>query len=66
MCPARAMRSNGVEMPFSDLFLKIEIEHDDDENPERLADEICRTIQRKIYGVRSAELSSYVTHREKE
>ncbi len=53
-------------MACSDLFLKIEIEHGEDENPERLAEEICRAIQRKIYGVRSAELSSYVTHREQE
>lgn len=48
-------------MPRSDLFVKIEIEHDERERPERLGEEICRTI-RKIYGVRSAELSSYVTH----
>ncbi len=48
-------------MPRSDLFLKVEIDHDERERPERLGEEICRTI-RKIYGVRSAELSSYITH----
>jgi hypothetical protein len=48
-------------MPRTDLFLKVEIEHDDDEAPERLAAEVCRNIQ-KVYGVRSAELSSFVTH----
>ncbi|MGE5645784.1 MAG: hypothetical protein ACM336_08330 [Acidobacteriota bacterium] len=45
----------------TDLFIKVEIEHDEDERPERLAAEICRAAL-KIYGVRSAELSNYVTH----
>jgi len=48
-------------MPRTDLFLKVELEHDADERPEHLAQEICRAVQ-KIYGVLSAELSSYVTH----
>ncbi|MGE5570309.1 MAG: hypothetical protein ACM3S5_14830 [Rhodospirillales bacterium] len=48
-------------MPRTDLFLKVEIEHDAGERPEHLAQEICRVVQ-KIYGVRSADLSSYVTH----
>ncbi len=43
----------------SDLFIKVEIEHDPGEPPERLAAEICRRIL-KVYGVRSAELSSAV------
>ncbi len=50
-------------MPRTDLFLKVQIEHDRDERPERLAEEICRAI-RKIYGVQSAELSNYVSHPE--
>lgn len=50
-------------MARTDLFLKVEIEHDPDETPERLAAEVCRAAQ-KIYGVRSAELSSFVTHPE--
>ncbi len=50
-------------MPRTDLFIKIEIEHEEDEPPERLAAEICRRI-RKVYGVRSAELSSVVTRPE--
>jgi hypothetical protein len=41
----------------SNLFLKIEIEHEDEENPQKLAAEICRQIL-KVYGVRSAEVSS--------
>lgn len=50
-------------MPRSDLFLKVQVEHGPEERPERLADEICRTIL-KLYGVRSAELSSFVTQPE--
>jgi hypothetical protein len=48
-------------MPRTDLFIKIEVEHDASESPERVAAEICRAVL-KIYGVRKAELSSFVTH----
>jgi hypothetical protein len=47
-------------MAKSDLFFKIEIEHDDKESPQKLGDEICRQLL-KFYGVRSAELSSFTT-----
>ena len=47
-------------MARSNLFLKVEIEHEPEESPERLGDEICRKLM-KIYGVRSAELSSFTT-----
>jgi hypothetical protein len=50
-------------MPRSDLFLKIQIEHDERDSPERLASEICRAVK-KMYGVRLAELTNYVTHAE--
>jgi hypothetical protein len=46
-------------MPRTDLYLKVELDLDEKEKPERLAAEICRVI-RKIYGVRSAEVSSMV------
>ncbi len=42
------------------LHLKLELEHSDDEIPERLANEICRQLL-KMYGVRAAEVSSIVT-----
>ncbi|MFN7995583.1 MAG: hypothetical protein U0Q18_18380 [Bryobacteraceae bacterium] len=45
-------------MNRTNLFFKVEIEHDKEEQPERLGNEICRQIM-KIYGVRSAELSSF-------
>ncbi len=40
-----------------DLHIKVELEVDEDEKPERLAAEICRLI-RRVYGVRSADVSS--------
>ena len=46
-------------MRRTDLYLKVELDLEDQEPPERLAAEICRVI-RKIYGVRSAEVSSMV------
>jgi len=50
-------------MNRADLFLKIEIELQEDEQPERIGEEICRQI-RKMYGVRQAELSSVTSHPE--
>jgi len=44
-------------MPRANLFLKVEIEHDEKDKPEKLGDEICRKLL-KFYGVCSAELSS--------
>jgi len=46
-------------MPRTDLYVKVELDLDEKEKPERLASEICRMI-RKVYGVRSAEVSSMV------
>jgi hypothetical protein len=47
------------DMPRTDLYLKVEIDLDEKEQPERLASEICRQI-RKVYGVRSAEISNII------
>lgn len=47
------------KMPRTDLYLKVEIDLDEKEQPERLAGEICRQI-RKVYGVRSAEVSNII------
>jgi len=46
-------------MARSDLYLKVELDLDDKEKPERLAAEICRVI-RRVYGVRAAEVSSII------
>ena len=42
----------------TNLFFKVEVEHDRDEKPERLGNEICRLIM-KFYGVREAELTNF-------
>jgi hypothetical protein len=47
-------------MNRTNLFFKVEVEHDPREKPERIGDEICRQIL-KVYGVRQAELSNFTT-----
>jgi hypothetical protein len=47
-------------MARSDVYLKIQLDHLDEEKPQRLAAEICRQVK-KIYGVRSAEVSNIVS-----
>ena len=47
-------------MSRTNLFFKVEVEHDRDEKPERIADQICRQLV-KIYGVREAEMSHFTT-----
>ena len=44
----------------SDLFFKVEVEHEPDEDPAALGAQIARQIL-KNYNVRSAELSSLTT-----
>lgn len=44
----------------SNLYIKVVVEHDSDETPERLAAEIVRQV-RKVYGVVQTELSG-VSH----
>ena len=46
-------------MARADVYLKIELDLDDLEKPERIAAEMCRML-RKIYGVRQAEVSNIV------
>lgn len=42
------------------LFLKVVVQHDEKEKPEKLGMELCRQLSRN-YIVRSAELSNYAT-----
>jgi len=42
-----------------DLYIKVEVELEEDDTPEKVAREICRQVE-KIYLVRKAELSSAV------
>jgi len=45
-------------MHRTNLFFKVEIEHDEEDRPERLGNEICRQLM-KFHGVRLAELASF-------
>ena len=45
-------------MSRTNLFFKVAIEHDPEEKPERIGEEICRQLL-KFYGVREAELSNF-------
>jgi len=47
-------------MNRTNLFFKVEVEHDAAEKPERIGEEICRRII-QVYGVRTAELSHVTT-----
>jgi hypothetical protein len=42
----------------TNLYLKVVVEHDDQENPEKLGSELCRQLERN-YIVREAELASF-------
>ncbi len=42
-----------------DLYIKVTVELDEEEKPDRVAREICRQLE-KMYVVRSAELSNAV------
>jgi hypothetical protein len=45
-------------MSRTNLFFKVEVEHDPGEKPDRIGEEISRQL-RKLYGVREVELSNY-------
>lgn len=47
-------------MSRTNLFFKVELEHDADENPERIGNEILRHLK-KLYGVLDVELSNLTT-----
>jgi len=47
-------------MSRTNLFFKVEVEHDPDDNPQRIGNEIQRHLK-KLYGVRDVELSNVTT-----
>jgi len=47
-------------MKRTNLFFKVEIEHDADERPERLGEEIRRQLS-KFYGVRDVEMTNFTS-----
>jgi len=57
---SKLLWKQGGRNPLSvtNLFIKVEIEHDERENPQKLGAEICRQVM-KIYGVRWAEVSNF-------
>lgn len=44
-------------MSRTNLFFKVEIEHEPDDKPEKIGNEMVRQLM-KFYGVRDAELSN--------
>lgn len=42
-----------------DLYLKVELDLDEKEKPEKVAAEVCRAIE-KLHGVRRAEVSNLI------
>jgi hypothetical protein len=53
------MAGGGVYLVRAHVFLKVEIEHGEDESPEKIGEELVRQL-RRLYVVRSVELSSVV------
>jgi hypothetical protein len=49
-----------IVMARTDMYIKVVLDHDEDESMERLGAEICRQVE-KVYGVRKAEMTNYVT-----
>ncbi len=52
-------RNTALPMPKVDVYLKIELDLDADEKPEKIAQELCKQV-RKVYSVRAADVSSIV------
>ena len=48
-------------MPRTDLHIKVELDHEREDDVEKLAAEICRLIE-KAYAVRQATVSNTVSH----
>ncbi len=49
----------------TDVYLKIVVEHDPPDTPQKIAAEICRQVE-KVYSVRRAEISSIVSRQGEE
>jgi hypothetical protein len=46
-------------MKRTDIYLKVTVDHDPLDTPEKLAGELCRLLER-YHGVRAAALQNYV------
>ena len=49
----------------TDVYLKVVVEYEPPDTAQKIADEICRQVE-KVYGVRRAELSNLITQRAEE
>jgi len=47
-------------MSRTNLFFKVQVEHEPEDNPQRLGEEIARQLG-KLYGVCEVELSNFTT-----
>lgn len=50
-------------MPRTDIYIKVTVQHDHEESPEKLAAELLRQLK-KIYVVRNAEMTNFVSRSE--
>jgi hypothetical protein len=48
-------------MKAIDVYLKVELDLDESEQPQKFAEELCRALK-KVYGVRKAEISNLLEH----
>lgn len=49
----------------TDVYLKIVVEHNPPDTPQKIAAELCRQVA-KVYGVRKAEISNLVSQQAEE
>lgn len=49
----------------TDVYLKVVVDHDPLDTPQKIAAEICRQVE-KVYGVRKAELSNLISQQPEE
>ena len=47
-------------VPRTDIYVKVVVDHDEQDTPEKLGAEICRQIE-YVYGVRTAEMTNFIT-----
>lgn len=55
----RGFRTIGSAMPRTDIYLKVEVEHDREESPDAIGAELVRQLK-KLYIVRKGEVTNYV------
>jgi hypothetical protein len=59
------LRAGPQQIMRTDVYLKVVVDHDPLDTPQKIAAEICRQVE-KVYGVRKAELSNLVSQQPEE